>query len=338
MYRGDDIYLLDFWPLDNLNTLGGGARYDFNESGRTFVALHAGASQPNGIFYYQSSQRPLPNNQIGATTVDILNRQKTIGSLKFSHIFPVGEKGGIKGVLYGEAHTLSGGQRESKPGTYEDVPGESGFVIGAQVGAFTGDRDTHLNLFFRYARGLAAYGEFAQPSQLSTKHTTDGAQEVLLAAGGNWEKGPFSLMAGAYLRSFRDASVPLDYGDIDEGIFLLRPHLFFGEWGGVAVEGSYQAQQRGVVFAPEPAAGESKAVPTGPLTGGMWRLGLVPFLSPAGRGSFSRPQFRLIYVVSFRDKGARAFYPADDVFSIREVEHFFGFGAEWWFNSSTYGG
>ena len=26
MYRGDDIYLLNFWPLDNLNTLGGGAQ------------------------------------------------------------------------------------------------------------------------------------------------------------------------------------------------------------------------------------------------------------------------------------------------------------------------
>ena len=28
MLRGDDIYLLDFWPLDNLNTVGGGVRYD----------------------------------------------------------------------------------------------------------------------------------------------------------------------------------------------------------------------------------------------------------------------------------------------------------------------
>ena len=28
MYRGDDIYLLDFWPLDNLNTLGGGLQWD----------------------------------------------------------------------------------------------------------------------------------------------------------------------------------------------------------------------------------------------------------------------------------------------------------------------
>ena len=338
MYRGDDIYLLDFWPLDNLNTLGGGLRYDFSESGRTYAALHAGVSQPNGLFFSQTSQRSAANNQFGASSVDILNRQKTLASLKVSHIVPVGARGGIKGVLYGELHALPAGQRETDPEVFEDIPAESGFVVGAQIGAFTGERDTHLNLFFRYARGLAAYGEFAQPRQLSLDHTTDGASEILVAGGGNWEKGPFGIMAAAYLRSFRNASQALDYDDIDEGIVALRPHVFFGEWGGLALEGSYQAQQRGVLFAPQPAEGETKASPTGPLTGTMWRVGVVPFLSPGGAGDYSRPHFRLIYVVSFRDKGAQAFYPKDDVFGLHDVEHFFGFGAEWWFNSSSYGG
>jgi len=339
MYRGDDIYLLDFWPLDNLNTLGGGLRYELTESGRTWAALHAGVNRPPGLFYYQQSQRPAPNNAFGATTVDILNRQQTIGSLKLSHLIPLSGNAGLKGAVYGEVRALSSGQRETDPGVFEDVPAENGFVVGAQIGAFTGQRDTHLNLFFRYARGLAAYGEFARPTRLSLERTTDGAQEVLVAAGGNWETGPFGLMAGAYLRSFRNASAALDNDDIDEGIVALRPHLFFGEWGGLSVEGSFQAQQRGVLFAEEPAEGETKAAPTGPLTGTMWRFGVVPFLSPAGRGDYSRPHFRLIYLVSLRDKGARAFYPKDDVFGLREVEHFFGFGAEWWFNTSwNYGG
>jgi beta-xylosidase len=39
------------------------------------------------------------------------------------------------------------------------MPGDGGFVAGAQVGAFAGRRDTFVNLFFRYARGLAAYGD-----------------------------------------------------------------------------------------------------------------------------------------------------------------------------------
>ena len=57
---------------------------------------------------------------------------------------------------------------------------------------------------------------------------------------------------------------------------------------------------------------------------------------PAGRGDFSRPQFRAIYMLTSRNKGAQAMYPVDDVFSLRSIEHFFGIGAEWWFNSSSY--
>src|SRR4051812_28905666 len=44
MYRGDDIYLLDFWPLDNLNTMGAGARYDLKKT--TYVAVHGGFNEP----------------------------------------------------------------------------------------------------------------------------------------------------------------------------------------------------------------------------------------------------------------------------------------------------
>ncbi len=39
-----------------------------------------------------------------------------------------------------------------------------------------------------------------------------------------------------------------------------------------------------------------------------------------------------------RNQAARSLYPTDDVFSLRSIEHFLGFGAEWWFNSSSYGG
>jgi hypothetical protein len=35
-----------------------------------------------------------------------------------------------------------------------------------------------------------------------------------------------------------------------------------------------------------------------------------------------------------RDDGARSFYAKDDPFATRRIDHFFGIGAEWWFNSS----
>jgi maltoporin len=76
-----------------------------------------------------------------------------------------------------------------------------------------------------------------------------------------------------------------------------------------------------------------------PLMAGVTRFGLIPFLNPAGKGSYSRPQLRLMYVVTHRDDAARTLYAKDDLFSLRTWEHFFGVGVEWWFNAqTTYGG
>jgi len=331
MYRGDDIYLLDWWPLDNLNTMGAGARYELKN---TTFALHGGLNQPNNKFFLQQSQRSPVFNQQGSATVDILSRQRFIGSAKVTHIIPLG-KGGIKASAYGELHQLPSGQRELRPRVFEDLPSDGGFVGGVQLGAFTGENSTHLNLFLRYASGLAAYGEFGTPDQLAPDHTSSGARELRLAFSGNWEKGPIGIMAAGYVRSFRNASPALDFGDVDEAIIIARPHVFFGDIGGLAVEGSYQVAQHGAVY----ASTDNPAAPDGPFAASLARFGVIPFISPAGRGDYSRPQFRLIYVATLRSQNAKLLYPQDDVFSLRDVEHFFGVGAEWWFNSSTfYGG
>ena len=50
MVRGDDVYLLDFC-LDELNTVGAGARYALTAD--TSVALHAGVNQLQDDFQYQ---------------------------------------------------------------------------------------------------------------------------------------------------------------------------------------------------------------------------------------------------------------------------------------------
>lgn len=333
MYRGDDVYLLDWWPLDSLNTLGGGARYDFTPD--SSIALHMGMNQPGSSFFLQSVERALPLNQFGSTKVNYLDRQKMIGSLKGTHIFRVGETGGIKLSLYSELHGLPKGQRETaKQDNPEELPGDFGFVAGAQLGAFTGKRDTHVNIFFRYAGGLAAYGEFATPTELNAEKKAAGARDLVLALGANWEVGPFGLMLGAYARSFRNASPDLDFNDVDEAMVAVRPHFFFGELGGLALEGSVQVAQHGVMPVVDPTAGAPSA--GGPLAARLIRFGVIPFVSPAGRGDYSRPQFRLIYLVTSRNQAARSLYAQDDVYSLRDIEHFFGFGAEWWFSSSSY--
>ncbi|WP_437286843.1 carbohydrate porin [Sorangium sp. So ce406] len=335
MYRGDDIYLLDWWPLDNLNTLGGGVQYAVDE--RTTAALQAGLSRPQGLFFTQSVERPSPFNQMGAVSVEVLSRQKFIGSARAAHVIPLPGRAGLKGVAYGELHTLARGQRQTEPNVpnvYERLPADSGYVLGAEIGATTGERDTHVNLFVRYARGLAAYGELATPVQLAADGTTSGAHELVVALGGNWERGPFGVMVAGYVRSFRDASPDLDLHDVDEGIVMARPHVFFGDLGGLAVEASYQAQQRGVFSTPGAPPGSLDA-PGAPHAASLVRFGVSPFVTPAGRGDLSRPVVRLIWALTLRDEGARGLYPEDDVFGLRETEHFFGLGAEWWFNTPS---
>ena len=72
------------------------------------------------------------------------------------------------------------------------------------------------------------------------------------------------------------------------------------------------------------------------LFGQMGRVGIMPFLSPGGEGSYQRPHIRLMYMLTVRDAGARSLYPADDVFSRRGIDHFIAVGAEWWFGSTSY--
>lgn len=339
MYRGDDSYLLDFWPLDNLNTMGGGARYDF-ASGRTFIAWHAGLNQPNTGYFKQLATRTPALNQPGTTTISVLDRQKFISSLKVSHVFPRG-KGGIKTVAYGEIHDIPSGQRETEiKGTFENLPDDTGGVIGAQIGAFTGTDASHVNLFIRYAGGAAAYSEFGTPFQLAPDRSSTGAREFWMTLSGNWETGSLGLLAAAYFRSFRNASPGLDFSDVDEGIVMARPHFFLADWGGIAVEASYQAQQRGIRVQAQSKPGETIPPPSSePFMAGVTRFGLIPFLNPAGKGSYSRPQLRLMYVLTHRDDAARTLYSKDDLFSLRTWEHFFGVGVEWWFNAqTTYGG
>ena len=327
MYRGDDIYLLDFWPLDNLNTLGGGASYEFIPN--LVLRLHSGVNQPDNAFFVQDVSRPRPLGQIGATNVRVTDRQKSISSARLGHIVKLGETGGFKPVLYGEVHYTPSAQRERETSQYESLPDDIGFVVGTQLGLFTGKRSSHLNLVFRYAGGLAAYGEFNAPSRLSVERDSKGAREILVAASGNYEIGPFGILLGSYWRSFRNASPGLDVDDLGEGIVIARPTVWFGKIAGLSLEGSYQAQRRGILV--EQSNGGLR-----PQFAQVGRLGLVPFLTPAGPGNYARPHIRLIYMLTMRDDGARRLYAKDDVFALRKVDHFIGLGAEWWFGSTSY--
>jgi maltoporin len=336
MYRGDDIYLLDWWPLDNQNTVGGGFGY---QAGDTTFAFHVGQNLLDNPYQSETVPSPTPFG-LGATNVTQVDRPRTIETFKITrflrnnsnHRYLESDKAGFKFILYGEAHEISAGVYENTSGATQNppsiaYPADSGWMLGTELAYWTGERDTFTQLFFRYAHGLAAYNPLQVPASFALNYTTGGSSEALVALGGNLELGSFGLLYGAYLRSFRDGDPSATTTQkFDEGTVVLRPQLFIGDHWGIAAEGSYQAK-RFAVLDPETDH---------PLTAAEWRGGLIPYFSPSGRGSYKRPQFRLIYAVTSRNAAAKELYAPGDVFAQRNIEHYAGLGVEWWFNSSSY--
>ena len=332
MYRGDDIYLLNWWPLDNQNTIGGGIGGPVYKaadgSQETILQAHVGMQRLDNPYQYQQIPVVAPFD-FGTTNVTKLDRPRTIETFKATHyIRPNGGAAGFKVVLYGEVHELAAGVYQD-PLTQVDrgLPHDSGYMVGSQLTYFRGQKDTYASLVLRYARGIAAYDPLSVPATFAIDHTTGGASETQIAFSENWENDYVAVTGAAYLRFFRDASeAQTTTQKYDEGAVVVRPSIFLGDYFGVSVEGSYQARR----IAIQDPKGD------GPLTAGVTKLGLIPYFSPWGKGTFKRPQIRLIYNASFRSSGAKELYAAQDVFSQRSTEHFLGIGAEWWFNSSSY--
>jgi len=341
MYRGDDIYLLDWWPLDNQNTVGGGLGVAFPATswGETSLALHAGMERLDNPAQFEQIPVVAPFG-IGTVNATVLDRPRMTETLKLTQLVrnskaahPFADaKRGFKFILYGEAQEMSAGvYTDAALGTANSTqtpyPAQSGFLIGGEFAYWTGERDTFIQVFARYAHGLAAYDPLAEPTTFAADRTTSGANEALFAVGGNWESGPFGLLYGGYFRYFTDGDPqPTSIQTYDEGTFDVRPQLFFGEHWGLALDGSYQARYYA----------ELDPNTNAPLVASLWRGGIIPYFSPSGRGSYKRPQLRAIYAVTARNEGARALYAAQDPFSQRSVEHYLGLGVEWWFNSSSY--
>ncbi|MCA9521705.1 MAG: carbohydrate porin, partial [Myxococcales bacterium] len=212
MYRGDDVYLFDFWPLDNLNTLGAGLSY---ERAAYRVALHVGTNRLKDDFQLQEVESPI--EPIGSQTVVFMDRQRWIGSLKFTYEPKRPDRSlGYKISGYGEFHFLPSGKFRLENRDTESLPRDLGYTIGAQFGIWGyGRKGSFTNLFVRYSAGLAAYGELAVPFGLDSQKKTTSAKELMIALSTNYESRWIGVMAGAWVRYFKDADPNRE--DLDDG-------------------------------------------------------------------------------------------------------------------------
>jgi len=319
MYRGDDIYLLDFWPMDELNTIGAGAGW---RDTRTELAFHGGFNRLEDD--YQVDRAFVPANDFGAEEVEILDRQRTVLSAKAERRFGGGDTLGLKLRLYGELHYLPKGERPL-PGGFsetEPLPDDRGWMVGAQLGLWNFARRGHLNVWLRYASGLAAYDELAVPSGLDLNRRAAPADEYRLAVSGSSEHGSVALQYGGYVRAFVDADgQEADFDDRQELALAVRPMLLLGTFT-PGVEASVQLSR------PNGLNPRTNAQETARVV----QLGLVPaFTFGDDPGTYTRPQLRFVYSVSLLDEAATALYAEADPRSTRDVVHFVGVSAEWWF-------
>jgi maltoporin len=334
MYRGDDIYLLDYWPLDNLNTLGAGVWYD---SKPIRAGFHVGTNRVFGPYQFQEEAVSTPF--VGTENIPTLNRQRTIASFKFTWWKKFQKSVGIKFKGYSELHFLPSGTYNAlgEPEERIDLPKENGYVVGGQIGVWNFAPHSFANIFAKYRKGLGAYGEFSQPlgngffQDVDNNYSASGAEDFVLAFSANYViPKRFGLMAGGYFRSFKDAdSLEYDWDDGYEYVLSLRPHLWIPELLGdnivLAGEASYQVTERSGLHPDTNSAVHPKVM----------KLSFLPTWI-SGTNTYSRPAIRFVYTFIKSNSDARLWYHEQDYRRSRSVEHFFGIQAEWWFNSSTY--
>lgn len=324
MYRGDDVYLLDFWPMDELNTVGGGVRYD-NEEARTTVAVHGGVNQLRDEFQYQEETVAGP----GFETEQLIrmDRVRALGSLRLEHrLLDLADQLSMKFVVWAEVHGIGAGSFESPDDDLIDLPAERGVTLGAQLGGWGFGRNGFANIFLRHSRGLAAFDELGVPSGFDTDRSVGDARLTRLAVSTNYEFGRFGATLGGYVQWFQDADgIANDHDDYLEGVVAIRPVLFVTDHYHQAFEYSYQRR------IPEGLNPRTDTF----LELAISKIAVMPTLS-MDRGVYSRPQLRLIYSASLLNEGARVQWPPGDVRHDQSVHHFLGVGAEWWFNSSSY--
>jgi hypothetical protein len=324
MVRGDDIYLLDWWPLDNLNLLGGGLTWARDP---LEFKLHGGLARPSDPFYVQEVEATAPRG-FDPVIVELLDRPRAVGALKGT-FWTHGRKStrGLKLIGYGEGHHVAEGTRQVDVASYEELPPTSGAALGLQLGGYWDEPRAFANVFFRCAFGLAAYDPLSGPALIGRLPPTNDASVCQTALSANVELGAFALQAGAYFQRTRDPSADVRTGGaVDEAAIDLRPHAWIGERAGVALDLSHQVVQA-----------RTLDDVTGEVVGGtVTKVALIPFYSPYGRGTYTRPHLQLTYAASFRDEGARRLYPVLDRRSREAVEHYLAIGAEWWFDSTSY--
>ncbi|MBQ9394861.1 MAG: carbohydrate porin [Proteobacteria bacterium] len=321
MYRGDDIYLLDTWPLDNLNTYGGGIGW--HGKTRTNIDIHFGTNRLLNDYQYEVVG--VANERfVGESDIVYLDRQRFISSLKAEQLFGGDELPLFKLKLYAEIHAIGEGEYlKTQPEIITKLPSDNGWLVGAQFGISNFLNDSYVNLFIKYAAGLAAYGEMAIPFGFNTEKKAEDAKNFTagLSAGINI-LDYVDILFGGYVRYFTDSDgIEEDFDDGVEGVWDIRITGHIGKYFRPGIELSQQLRHPNGV----------NVVSQKQELASIFKFSVLPAVR-LGDGILGRPEIRFNYTMSKLNQAARDIFPEKDLLRQSEYVHFIGLAAEWWFN------
>ncbi len=323
MYRGDDVYLLDFWPLDDLNTLGGGLGWRYGNGGFGYLELagQIGASRVIGSNFF-AQQIQVADNLFGATEVVVNNRQRLIGSFKASYYRTAGKWLAFKLKLYIEGQSIASGAIERRNEVTQTLPGDSGWVVGGQASVFIQNTRNYLHLAVRHGENLGAYGSLQIPFGLNADGTTLGAKETLasLSLFTFWWNH-LGVVFGGYYRTFQSArNDEFDNDSKDELAGSLRVNVAFLSFLQQSIELSLQRSF------PKGINGDLLRQ----ISPAAFKLSLMPTLVSSAE-NFPEFALRLVYTFTATNDDSKYLYvPQDPRYGVRQY-HFFGLQAEWLF-------
>lgn len=321
MYRGDDIYLLDTWPLDNLNTYGGGLGWHGDT--RTKIDLHFGTNRLKDDYQYEVVD-VINERFVGEQDVLFLDRQRFIASLKAEQLFGGEDLPLFKAKLYAEVHAIGKGEfLKTQPEEVQKLPSDSGWLIGAQFGVSGFLNDSYVNLFFKYASGLAAYGEQTVPFGVATDLTAKDAKNIMAGLSAGIDILDYAdILFGGYVRYFVDADgIDEDFDDGVEGVWDIRVTGHVGQYFRPGIELSQQLRRPNGV---SPVTQKQELA-------SIFKFSLLPAVR-FGDGVLGRPEIRFNYTLSVLNDAARNTFAQRDAFRTTTYVHFIGLAAEWWFN------
>ena len=287
---------------------------------------------------YQYEQIPSrrPPCSVGAAPArqrDVLDRPRTIETLKLTHLFGTtadhhlfqSDRRGSRRSSTARRRRLSAGVYRTRRALRADpLPADSGSLVGGELAYWTGQRDTFVQLFVRLRHGLAAYDPLAVPHDVRERHDDRaGSTETLVALGGNYELRLFGVLVGGYLRSFRDGDPsPTSTQKYDEGTLAVARRSSSASAGASRSRGATRSALRRHRPRTPTAARRDRVARRGhPVL-----LAVGPRLVQAAAAPAHLRHHRA------QPGDARAL-PGRGRLLAADVEHFIGIGAEWWFNS-----